>query len=62
MCSHVLDYLFFLNICTDSRSPLIAHCSSTPDCKNRFIHNLTRAKGLRVKNIGAFIEIGRYIR
>jgi hypothetical protein len=61
MCSHVLDYLF-LNVYTDSRSPLIAHCTSTPNHKHQLIHNLTSANGPRVKVTGAFIEIVRYVR
>jgi hypothetical protein len=61
MCSRVLNYLF-LNIYTYSRSPLIAHCSSTLKHKQQLIHNLTTANGLRVKITGAFIEIIRYTR
>jgi hypothetical protein len=60
MCYHVLNYLF-LNIYKDSRSPLIAHCSSTSNHKHQLIRNLTSAIGLRVKITGAFIEIAKYI-
>jgi hypothetical protein len=61
MYSHVLNYLF-LNIYKYSRSPLIAHFSSTSNNKQQLVHNITSAIGLRVKITGDFIEIVRYIR